>query len=121
MQARAEVDEPRRAVDERGQEVGRQYVDLKDVLEAVPGLNPGRLAVPDTGVVDDCVEGACGVDQVCQRSGARDRGEVARERRGRPRDAGQRLLCARLVASVQDHFVAAADELSGFLATEPVR
>jgi hypothetical protein len=29
-------------------------------------------------------------------------------------------LCARLVASVQDHFVAVADELFGCLATEPV-
>ena len=47
-------------------------------------------------------------------------GEVAWERCGRPWDAGQCLLCARLVASVQDHFVAPADELFGGLAAEPV-
>jgi hypothetical protein len=120
VQARAEVDEPRRAVHERGQQVGRQDVGLKDVLEAVLGLAPGGLAVADTGVVDDRVEDAGSVDQVGQRSGARDRGEVAWKRCGRPRDAGQCLLCARLVASVQDHFVAPADELFGCLATEPV-
>jgi hypothetical protein len=110
----------RRAVNERGQQVGRQHIRLKDVLEAVLGLASGGLAVADTGVVDDRVEDAAGVDQVGQLSGARDRGEVACKRRGRARDASQCLLCARLVASVQDHLVAPADELFGCLATEPV-
>jgi hypothetical protein len=80
VQARAEVDQPRRAGHLRGQQVGRQDVGLKDVLEAVLGLAPGGLAVADTGVVDDRVEHAGDVDQVGQRSGARDRGEVAGER-----------------------------------------
>ncbi len=90
------------------------------MLEAVLGHEPGGLAVADSRVVDDRVEDTGGVDLLGQRSGARDRGEVAWKRCGRPRDAGQRLLCARLIASVQDHLVAPANELFGRLAAEPV-
>ena len=64
MQARAEVDEPRRRVHERGQQVGRQDVGLKYVLEAVLGLDAAGLAVADTGVVDDRVEDAGRVGEV---------------------------------------------------------
>ena len=119
VHAGAEVDQPLRALDNGRQEVRRQDVDLEDVLEAVLGLQ-AALAVTDARVVDDRVERAGGVDPAGQLARARDRGEVARERRSRARNAAHRRPCPRRVASVQDHLVTRLDELPGRLATQTV-
>jgi hypothetical protein len=85
---------------------------MEHVLHAVLGLQT-TLAVADARVVDDGVERAGSVDPACQLARARDRREVARERRGCARNAAHRRPCPRLVASVQDHLVTRLDELPG--------
>src|SRR6185437_12891840 len=112
MQSAAEVDEPIRAADQRGEHVRRQGVHRESLRVAVGGCGAGRLE-EDAGIVDDSVHPAdlvhlagefpglgCAAE-VADDHSRRVRGEVA-ERRRPPASAG-----------VEDNVMAVTDEGTG--------
>ena len=61
MHAAAQIDQPLRTFDQRGQHVGREHIHRQDLGVSFRRRSPIRLAV-DAGVVDDGIHAADLVD-----------------------------------------------------------
>ena len=110
VHAGAQVHQPVRPGHQRGEQVGGQDVDGEHVAEAVGGLDPVRLAVPDTRVVDHRVVPAQLVGLAGHLPHARDAGQVTHDhvRRGGQRRAG--VAGPGVVAGVQGDLMPVAGE-----------
>ncbi len=93
VHAAAEVHQPSRALDERGEQTGREDVDGQRPGVAVHRSGLARLAVADTRVMDDHVEAAQRVDLVGDRTRLAGAAEVTdrdvRHTRGRGPQVGR--------------------------------
>src|SRR6185312_15228868 len=119
MQSAAEVDEPIRAADQRGEHVRRQGVHRESLRVAVGGCGAGRLE-EDAGVVDDSVHPADLVHLAGEFPGLGCAAEVAdddsRGVRGEVAERRRPLVAA----GAEDNVMAFTDEGTGGGAAESV-
>src|SRR5215469_3267229 len=119
MHPAAEVDEPIRAVDQRGEHVGRQGIHRESLRVPLGGRGAGWLE-EDGGLVDDSVHPADLVHLIGELSGLRCAAEVADDRsRGTRGEVAERRRPL-ASAGVQDNVMTATDEDASGSTTKPV-
>ena len=106
VQARRQIDQPLRALDERRQEVGRQGIDREDLIEPVNCVAASCTRTEDAGIVNDSLERSCRVGLASKGTRRFDARQIALERRSGVGYGAQCLLGPIAVAPMQDDVMA---------------
>ena len=100
MQAGTQVNETLRSLNQRGQDIGCECVDGKNMRQAVFGRDAPRFLVSDARIVDHRIEGAARIDLFGHFPRLSDACQIADHNCLGSGNRGKRFASALLIASV---------------------
>ena len=109
MQSGAQITQPTRSLNERGEQIRSQDVDCEHVLESVNGLH-STFAVPDARIMDNGVERSDGVSLLGNSACLSDTRQIADDYSSRAGHCRRCLTRAICIARVQHNLVPEVDE-----------